>query len=256
MLALPLTGKVGAFRACAVYLFNPLPYYGNKTFDQLSSLPADAARLITGDVELRRARLELKTARYLRAELESLKRENERLTEAAGMTPADIRSIRWARVMQRDPGGWHRSLTVSAGSAEGIELNSPVLGLFEGELGVVGRVIELSEHTAQARLITDDLSSVAAYFPESRWEGLVQGQGTEKLRMNYLPLDARLKLGDQVFTSLTSATFEPDMLIGTVSKIFAKDPFLAFQSVEVTASVPATAVKEVLILVPKAPDEI
>jgi hypothetical protein len=45
------------------------------------------------------------------------------------------------------------------------------------------------------------------------------------------------------------------MLIGTVSKIFEKDPFLAFQSVEVTASVPATAVKEVLILVPKAPDE-
>jgi rod shape-determining protein MreC len=256
LLALPLTGKVGAFRAFASYLLNPVPYYGDQAFDRISGIPADAARLINGDIELQRVQVELKEAKYLRLELESLKRENARLAAAVGVASSTIRSVRWARVMQRSPSNWHRSLIISAGLMDGIELNAPVMALSDGELGVVGRVIETSERVAKVRLVTDELSAIAAYFPEGQWEGLIQGQGTERLRMNYLPLAAHLKEGDRVYSSPTSATFEPDMFIGTVTKVFEKDPFLAFQSVEISPAVPGAMVKEVMILIPKRPEGI
>lgn len=254
LLSLPLTGKVGTFRACAAYLLNPVPYYGERAYERLSALPAEAARIISADIELQNARRALEEAEYLKAELESMRLENERLLRAAAMAPAGLRAIRWARVMQREPLNWHSSLIVMAGAEDGVEVSAPVLGILGTEMGVVGRVTEVSDKTSKVRLLTDELSSLAAYIPSRGWEGLIQGQGTDRLRLNYLPVDAEIEVGERVYTSPTSATFAADLPIGTVVKIFDKDPFLAFQSVEVRSIVGASLIKEVLILVPKGPE--
>jgi len=251
LLSLPLTGKVGAFRAYASYLLDPVPFYGSRTFDRLANIPPDAVRLISGDVELLQARRRLKEAAHTQAENESLRRENRRLSEALGLTSRPGRVLRWARVMQRDSMNWHRSLTVAAGAKDGISVNAPVLGLKDGALGVVGRVKEVGPKTAIVLLLTDELSAAAAYLPANDWEGLIQGRGTRKLRMNYLPLGADISIGAKVYTSPTSATFSADLLIGTITRKFERDPFLAFQSVEVTPSIPAASLKEVLILMPE-----
>lgn len=251
LLSLPMTGKVRTFRACVAYLLNPLPYYGSQAVRRLSELPADAARLISGDIELVRARRELQETAFLRAEVEALRRENERLSAALGMRPQGERVLLWARVMKRDPINWHRSIVVDAGSEQGVEVNAPVLAIHGSSVGVVGRVTEVHRWGAKVLLLTDELSAAAGYLPESGWEGLIQGQGGWRLRMNYLPLEADLAVGQRVHSSATSATFPPDILIGTVSRIFDRDPFLAFQSVEVEPAVPASTLKEVMILVPK-----
>ena len=41
MLSLPLTGKIGVFRACAAYLVNPGPYYGTQVLAKMANLPAE-----------------------------------------------------------------------------------------------------------------------------------------------------------------------------------------------------------------------
>jgi cell shape-determining protein MreC len=66
--------------------------------------------------------------------------------------------------------------------------------------------------------------------------------------MNYLPIDAVLAPGEPVYTSATSATFPPDVLIGTVTRVFERDPFLTFQSAEVTLAIRPWNLKEVLVL--------
>ncbi|MFH2203617.1 MAG: rod shape-determining protein MreC [Elusimicrobiota bacterium] len=251
LLSLPLTGKVGAFRAYASYLLDPVPFYGSRAFDRFANIPTDAVRLISGDIELLRARRRLREATHLQSENESLRRENRRLSEALGITPEERRVLRWARVMQRDSMNWHRSLTVSAGADDGMVVNAPVLGLKDGVLGVVGRVTGVRPKTSIVLLLTDDLSAAAAYLPANDLEGLIQGRGTHWLRMNYLPLGADIPVGEKVYTSPTSATFGPDLLIGTITRKFERDPFLAFQSVEVTPAVTAASLKEVLILLPE-----
>jgi rod shape-determining protein MreC len=251
LLSLPLTGKVQALRACISYLLNPPLFYGSQGVQRLGGLPSDAARLISHDIELQRLRRQSREAALLRAENEALIEENARLRLSSGLKPPGGRMLRWARVMERDPAHWHRSILIDAGGEEGILLNSPVLSLQGERFGVVGRVIEVFPRTSKVLLLTDEASAVAACLGEKQWDGLVQGQGTSRLRMNYLPVEAAPTVGEGVFTSPTSATFPPGLLIGTVSKIFERDPFLTLQAVEVVPAAPVGALAEVMIIVPQ-----
>jgi hypothetical protein len=150
--------------------------------------------------------------------------------------------------MERDPMHWYGSVGVDAGADKGVSLNDPVLGRKDDAVVAVGRVIEVRPMTSTVLLLTDQRSAAAAYLSSGTLEGLVQGQDAPHLRMNYLNSEAHLVDGDLVYTSPTSATFPPDVLIGRVSKIDPRDPFLAFQAVEVAPALDAAALQEVLIL--------
>ena len=250
LLSLPLTGKVQEVRAVVAYLVEPLPFHGDRLAARLEGVPAGAARLIEGDVELLEARRRLQEAEVLKSELGALKAENARLSAALGLAPSGGRVVRWARVMERDPQNWYRSIMIDAGEEQGLSLNAPVLGLEAGTLGVVGRITEVNPKTAKVLLLSDELSAAASYLPARGWEGLVQGQGTGRLLMNYLPVDAELQVGDEVHTSPTSASFPPGISVGRVSRILPRNAFLAFQSVEVESSVAAGKLKDVMVLVP------
>ncbi|MBI5594990.1 MAG: rod shape-determining protein MreC [Elusimicrobia bacterium] len=250
LLSLPTTATVAQFRAVLSYLLEPLPYHGDQLTARLEGIPAGAARMIESDVELLDARRALKEAELLKSDFAALRAENARLTAALGLQPPAGRVVRWARVMERDPQNWYRSILIDAGEQEGIPLNAPVLGLHDGVLGVVGRVVEVNPRTSKVLLLSDELSALAAFIPGSGWEGLVQGQGTMRLKMNYLPVDAEFRVGDEVHSSPTSASFPPGLLVGRISKVFARDPFLAFQSVEIERAVPAGKIKEVMVLAP------
>lgn len=253
-LSLPMAVAVQSFKACIAYLANPVPFLGSRAVERFSGLPAGIVQLLKTDIENRQLREDLSRLPWLETELRALRRENERLRQDLGMRPASGVALRWARVMERDALNWHRVLLVDAGKAEGVQAGAPVLGLERGKLGAVGRVTETGPRWAKVLLLTDELSSVAAYSPAKGWEGLVEGQGGPRMRMNYLPLEAQLVLGEPVYTSATSATFPPDVLIGTVTRVYERDPFLTFQSAELTPAVDSTKLKEVLILTPRKTD--
>ena len=248
-LALPLTSAVQSFKAGLSYVLDPMPYQGSKAVERLAAVPSTVTRLILADVENRDLREELRNQAVVRNRLEELANENERLRAALGMRPAAGRILLWARVMEREPLNWHRCLMVDAGEKEGVEVNSPVLGVEGSTLAAVGRVSEAGPHWSKVLLLTDELSSLAAYIPDRQWEGLVEGQGGARLRMNYLPSEAQFAIGETVRTSATSATFPAEVLVGTISRVYARDPFLTFQSVEVAPAVQPGLLKEVLILV-------
>ena len=164
------------------------------------------------------------------------------LKAPAGRSPA------WVHVMERDPIHWYRSLVVDAGSDRGVSLNDPVLGPRDGRLVAVGRVVDVRPNTSTVLLLTDELSAAAAYLSSGTLEGLVQGQDGPRLRMNYLNAESQLSEGDSVYTSPTSATFPPDVLIGRVARVNPRDPFLTFQSVEVAPAADASSLQELMIL--------
>lgn len=249
LLSLPLTGPVRSFKACAIYLLDPVAYYGAKGTQRLASIPSGMGRLLSVDMENQALRAEVRQSVLLKTELEALRRENERLSEALGLKVSVAgRSPLWAHLMERDPLHWYRSIMVDAGTDQGVSVNAPVLGQRGDALVAIGRIVEARKGTSVVLLLTDELSSVAAYLSSARLEGLIQGQGNARLRMNYLNSEASLRQDDQVYTSPTSATFPGDILIGSVVKVHPPDPFLTFQSVEVRPAVNASALEEVLIL--------
>ena len=250
LLSLPLSSPVRSFKACASYLFDPLVYEGEHGFERLAGIPARVSELITADMENRRLQDELRRMSWLQATVESLSVENERLRRALALkAPAGRRPV-WARVIERDPLHWYGSIAVDAGADRGVGLNDAVLGRYGDALVAVGRIIEVRPKSSTVLLLTDERSAVAAYLSSGTLEGLVQGQpnNTAHLRMNYINSEAAISADDSIYTSPTSATFPPDVLIGRVAQVNPRDPFLAFQSVDVSPALNAAALQQVLIL--------
>jgi rod shape-determining protein MreC len=239
-----------AFRTSMAYLWNPVPSFGSYTAERLAGIPPGVAHLLSADSENRALKEDLKQLSWNESQIASLRRENDRLRAIVGLKPAHGRVLRWARVMERDPLNWYRYLVIDEGREDGLDINAPVLGVEGGRLGVVGRITELGPHWAKVLLITDELSSIAAYIPSKQWEGLIEGEGKEELIMNYLPMEASFAIGDLVYTSPTSPTFPPDIIIGSVIRMFPQDPFLTFHSVGVSPAIHASALKEVALLLP------
>lgn len=254
LLSLPLSAPVEAFKACAAYLLNPVAYYGARGTERFASVPSNMRALLAADAENRQLRERIKKDEWTQAEKMSLKLENERLRAELGLKAPEGRSPVWAHVMERDPVHWYGSITIDAGRAEGLMVNAPVLGQVGESLVAIGRIVEVREDSAIVLLLTDPLSSLAAYASSgstetpTSFEGLLQGQNRARLLMNYLNPDAQVKTGDPVYTSPTSATFPPDVLIGIVAQVFPPDQVLAFQSAEVAPATDASRLKEVMIL--------
>lgn len=248
LLSLPLSTPVRSFKAGAGYLLDPLAYQGEAGYRRLSGLPGRIRQLLLSDIENETLRAELRRGEWLSTTVSALSLENDRLRRALMLKAPAGRFPAWVRVMERDPIHWYRSVVVDAGADRGISLNDPVLGPREGKLVAVGRVVDVRPNMSTVLLLTDELSAAAAYLSSGTLEGLVQGQDGPRLRMNYLNAEARLSEGDSVYTSPTSATFPPDVLIGRVARVNPRDPFLTFQSVEVTPAADASSLQELMIL--------
>ncbi len=248
LLSLPLSSPVRAFKACASYVFDPISYEGERGSRRLAEAPSRVRELLSADIENRRLEAELRRMSWLKATVDGLSLENDRLRRALGLKTPPGRYPVWAHVMERDPQRWYGSFGVDAGADRGVSLNDPVLGRKDGAIVAVGRVIEVRPRTSVVLLLTDQRSAAAAYLSSGTLEGLAQGQDAPHLRMNYLNSESRIAPDDVVYTSPTSATFPPNVMIGRVARAYPRDPFLAFQSVEVAPALDAAALQEVMIL--------
>ena len=209
LLSLPLCAPVKVFKACAVYLCYPMVYYGAQGVGRLADIPAGVARLISADMDNVRLKAEFQNALWRVSELEALRAENRRLSQALGLKVPGRRESLWADTIERDPLHWYDSIMVNAGTRQGVVLNAPVFGVKDDFLVVVGRVTEARRDAAVVLLATDEGSSIVAVLSTAAVEGLVQGEGGPWLRMNYLPSDAALGAGDLVYTSPSSAAWWP-----------------------------------------------
>ena len=253
LLSLPLSTPVRSFKAGAGYLLDPLAYHGEAGYRRLADLPQRIRQLLKADIENDSLRAELKRGEWLATTVSALALDNERLRRALSLQVPEGRSPAWTHVMERDPIHWYRSLVVDAGFDRGVSLNDPVLGPRGGQLVAVGRIVDVRPKTSTVLLLTDEGASVAAYLSSGTYEGLVQGQDGPRVRMNYLNAEIQLSTGDLVYTSPTSATFPPDVLIGRVARVNPRDPFLTFQSVEVAPAADASSLQELMILRARPP---
>jgi rod shape-determining protein MreC len=248
LLSLPLSSPVRAFKACASYVLDPISFEGERGSQRLAGASSRVRELLSADIQNRRLQEEVRRMSWLKSSVDGLSLENERLRRALGLKTPPGRHPVWAHVMERDPLRWYGSVGVDAGADRGVSLNDAVLGRKDDAVVAVGRVIEVRPMTSTVLLLTDQRSAAAAYLSSGTLEGLVQGQDAPHLRMNYLNSEARIAPDDFVYTSPTSATFPPDVLIGRVARVYPRDPFLAFQSADVAPALDAAALQEVLIL--------
>jgi len=179
-----------------------------------------------GLADMRRAQAENEGLRQRLAEAENELREgrqardeNERLKKLLDFTKDVQYQAIPARVIARDPSVWFNSVIINRGSANGVDLDMPVVT----PEGIVGRVVGVGPVSAQVMLITDERSAAGAVvgqLGQSNAVGSVRGFGKNGLlEMRYVSGLETVNVGDYVVTTGQDRIYPPGLNVGAVVEV-------------------------------------
>lgn len=147
-------------------------------------------------------------------------------------------------VVGSEPNPYLRYVTIDVGAQQGVEPEMPVVS---GGPGLVGRVAEIGPRTAKVQLLTDPDSAVAAVLQTSRITGLVVGQPDGTLRMEYIPQETKIDVGDIVLTSGLGGILPKGLVIGQVTEVVQRD-YALFQAAVVRPAIDLSRLELVLVI--------
>ena len=138
------------------------------------------------------------------------------------------------------------SITISRGYTTGGRPGTPLVT----HLGLVGRVLRASAHTATALLLTDPGSRIAVFSQNSRALGILAGQGTgRKLEVNFVQRDANVKQGEVLITSGLDGKYPKGIPVARVLSVAPSD-YTQFMAIYAEPLVDLQYLEEVLLLEP------
>jgi rod shape-determining protein MreC len=135
-----------------------------------------------------------------------------------------------------------RTMTLDKGSSQGLATDMAVLA----PAGVVGRVILPTPRAAKVQLIIDRNAAAAGLVERSRAQGVVVGTGNDRMRFEYVPGTADLKVGDRVVTSGMDGIYPKGFVLGQIESIERSAG--EFSNVLIRPAVNLSALEAVLVV--------
>jgi rod shape-determining protein MreC len=203
------------------------------------------------------------------AEASRLERENAQLRELLKGQRSTYEYGPLARVVAPVGDQFTQRIVINVGTEDGVEPNRPVV---IGENTLVGRTTEVSKHTAQVMLVTDQMFAAgvriippAQFDPASgelspavTEENVSYGQGLLKTNLegyfgvDLVSLSARAEEGDYVVTSGRAGNrdllFPPGLYVGTVESVSSQD-YNQFKKIVVDPAMNPQDLEEVRVIV-------
>ncbi|RPH52869.1 MAG: rod shape-determining protein MreC [Desulfobacteraceae bacterium] len=168
---------------------------------------------------------------------------NDRLRKLFDFSQNIADEVIAAEVIGIDPSAWYRTIIIDKGRADGVKKGLPVI-IPEG---VVGQVINSSEHYSKVLLIIDQNSAVDALVQRNRARGIIKGISSDQCIFKYVLRRHDLETGDSVIASGLDGVFPKGLRIGYVAEKTDGNSGL-FWEVRVTPFVDFEKLEEVLIL--------
>jgi rod shape-determining protein MreC len=192
----------------------------------------------------------------LAAEVQRLSLENlalkdralatNRLERLLAFTPPQEWAREGARVVahRMGPAGALETLLVDKGSAHGVSVDTPVMGI----AGVVGRILRVGLAASTVLLLNDPNSKVAVIGEKNRSSGILAGQGPGRpLAVKYVNRSAPIEPGELLATSGLGGIFPKGLPLARVSLVERSEVSL-FLTVEAEPLVDPAELEEVLLL--------
>lgn len=138
------------------------------------------------------------------------------------------------------------SITLNRGYATGARPGTPVVT----NLGLVGRVLRSSAHSATALLITDPGCRIAVFSQNSRAPGVLMGKGPGKpLEVNYVKRDFDVHRDEILITSGLDGKFPKGLPVARIISVAPSD-YTQFLAISAEPLVDLRHLEEVLLLEP------
>lgn len=120
-----------------------------------------------------------------------------------------------ARVIAEEGDAFSHSIVAYTGNGTNVKKGQVVLS----DRGVVGRIEQVGRLYSKIILITDINSKIPVMVERTRVRGILTGDNTPTPKMDFIPLEAELTVGDRVVTSGVAGVFPVGLPIGKISSI-------------------------------------
>ena len=138
--------------------------------------------------------------------------ENTKLRELLNVAPARAVHFVTASIVSDHGSAFSSSALINAGKEEGIAPNQAAIS----ERGLVGRVMQVGDHTAQVLLLTDMNSRIPVMNERTREKMILVGKGASLPTLSYVSTDSTLRKGDRIITSGDGGLFPKNIAVGVV----------------------------------------
>lgn len=164
--------------------------------------------------ENRRLRAEVVELRRTKIRGMGLEEEVERLSDAVEYFRSSGHPLQVADIVYIDHASWLQTMVLSTDRGR-VRVNQPVIS---GD-GLVGRVVVVAGPYAKVQLITDLSASAGGMIRRTRRQGLVRGGGGAELELDFVSLQADVRVGDVVMTAGIDGIYPRGIPVGTVTEV-------------------------------------
>lgn len=185
------------------------------------------AHLPTLEAQNRTLREQVETLKTELAANEEYRQLYEQLLGLIGLRQLNPGSVA-ATVIANGVSNTSWKITIDKGLSSGIQIDQPVIAGTRDAPRLVGRVVRVTESSADVELIIDPDHAAAAILDVSRETGLIEGQGDQDLRMSLITSTTEIEGGERVFTEAyevrgQQGRYPPGILIGSVARLVPTD---------------------------------
>jgi rod shape-determining protein MreC len=154
---------------------------------------------------------------YLVNVMGELDQERQHVEKLSGLRTR--RSLEHARLVLCDVitasiNGLHSELLINRGTCDGLEKGQYVLG----DNSIIGVISDVSSHTARVKLTTDPMCKIPVKMPGSDSVWLMQGEGGDLARVQFVSVKYKIKTGDVVYVDKKPGFLDNPTITGTVAR--------------------------------------
>lgn len=167
------------------------------------------------DLENKKLREENSQLIIANAKRRALEIENKILSDLLNYQIPPQAEFITAKVVAAEGTGFAHSLTVYIGNNPKVTKGQVVIS----DKGVIGRVESVGINYAKIAMINNINSKISVMVEKSRVRGIMVGQNDVWPTLVFLPLDAKVNVGDKIITSGIGGVFPVGLPVGTISSI-------------------------------------
>ncbi len=175
------------------------------------------------------------------AEANLLRRENDMLRQGLGLELNKEFELRLADIVGRDLG--KDILIINKGGRDGIEVGMPVI---TGQKGLAGKIAKIYDDFSEVQLLTEKNFSFDVKIGDQNIEGLAKGQGGNCSKVDLIPKDKKLEIGQTIFSGGLGGIFPEGFPVGRIKEITNSDVEM-FQSAAIDTIFDAATARQVFV---------
>lgn len=167
------------------------------------------------------------------AKLANLEQENLELKKQLNFFSNHNFTNVTAEVVGRNTDSLEKMVIINVGEQSGLKIGQPVI---TGDGILIGTVAKVEKNIAMVRLINDNQSKIAAtILNKDNSLGVVEGGYGLSIKMNFIPRNETVLIGDKIITSGLEQTIPKGLLIGEIA-IAENEAYQPFQQAVLTSA--------------------